>query len=73
MHEHRQAFNVPVSGELHFTPDGVSRPPERLTTNIALLTEGLAETSVCAGESSIQEGISGNFVATETEVCATSA
>lgn len=35
-----QEFNVPVSGELHFTPDGVSGPPDLVNMNIALLTEG---------------------------------
>jgi hypothetical protein len=31
---------VLARGELHFTPDGVSRPPAHVTTNIALLAEG---------------------------------
>jgi hypothetical protein len=38
--ELRQEFHVAASGELHFTPDGVSVPAALLTINIALLTEG---------------------------------
>lgn len=38
----RTPSGVPCGGygHLHFTPDGVSRPPARVTINIPLLTEG---------------------------------
>ena len=38
--ELRQEFHVLATVELHFTPDGVSKPAALVTINIALLTEG---------------------------------
>jgi hypothetical protein len=39
----RTPSGVPCAGygRLHFTPDGVSRPPALVTINISLLTEGV--------------------------------
>lgn len=38
--ELRQEFHVLATVQLHFTPDGVSKPAALVTINIALLTEG---------------------------------
>jgi hypothetical protein len=38
--ELRQEFHVQAPGELHFTPDGVSKASSAVAINIALLTEG---------------------------------